>query len=172
MARPGIIAGANVTLHPPEGMEESCVPMAVWRGEGLVVSRWDLSAGEAAEVARTRAVYFSAIGQTHPPVFLASRPEMEEFVSGCGQTLPPSPRGDTPLTLEQQLFALESIVAAIGPANARQPVATVLGRALVAVLGSSDILEEAAAAWIANLGADILKAYREERQILANREAL
>lgn len=73
MAQPVDFPEANLTLVPPEGAEDDCIPMRVRRLDGQLVSRWKLSPDEMIEVLRTGEVWLSVWGQrTAPPVMVSA----------------------------------------------------------------------------------------------------
>lgn len=74
MGAPVQFPGANFILGPPPGCEELVVPLPIRRDDDGVrlISCWDLSPEEKAEIARTGKVWLSVWGRhTHPPVLVS-----------------------------------------------------------------------------------------------------
>lgn len=67
MAEPVPFKEANVTLGAPPG-SPNVLELSVYRGEGLVVSKWRLTEPEIAEIVRTGFVWVSVVGRTTPPL--------------------------------------------------------------------------------------------------------
>ena len=65
MGAPVDFPGANLTLQPPPGVE-SVQPLRVFHNERCLVSCWELSPEELAEVARTGRVFLSVWGPPYP----------------------------------------------------------------------------------------------------------
>lgn len=79
MAQPVAFPEQNDVLPPFPGTEEWVSPLPIFRqglsftadGQRLdqcVVSCWELTPEELAEVQRTGRVYFQCFGRTHPPI--------------------------------------------------------------------------------------------------------
>jgi len=76
MAVPAEFPEANLVLGPPEGCEDSVLPLQVRRLDGCLVSCWRFSPEELAEIARTGLVWLSVWGsQTQPPVLVTAKKE-------------------------------------------------------------------------------------------------
>lgn len=76
--------GANAVLRAPPGQEETCNDLHVFRNRRMVVSCWQLTSDEMAEVARTGRIYLSVAGPTHPPLYVATESEMRAFTAEYG----------------------------------------------------------------------------------------
>lgn len=76
--------GANVILRAPAGQEETCNDLHVFRNRAMVVSCWELDAGDLAEVMRTGRIYVSVAGPTQPPIYVATESEMRAFTAETG----------------------------------------------------------------------------------------
>ncbi|MFZ5871071.1 MAG: hypothetical protein ACOYXW_11170 [Actinomycetota bacterium] len=62
---------ANVVLTPPAGEEETVYPLPAHRDGAQLVTCWELSAEEVAEIVRTRRVWLSLwVGAGPPPAFV------------------------------------------------------------------------------------------------------
>jgi hypothetical protein len=74
MATPVNFPEQNAVLPPYPGTESWVRPLPIYRqypdgvNDQCVVSCWELSPEEIAEIVRTGKVYFQAFGSTHPPV--------------------------------------------------------------------------------------------------------
>lgn len=85
MGRPTAWPGANGTLSPPLGREETVVPLPVFRNGVTCVSCWELDDDELAEIVRTRRVFLSVFfGNTQPPVFVGSEDQVRDLVADYG----------------------------------------------------------------------------------------
>lgn len=78
--------GANRTLGPPRGMDETQVSRLPIFSNGVTcVSCWQFSDEEIAEIARTKRVFVSILsGQTQPPVFVGSESEVRSMCADYG----------------------------------------------------------------------------------------
>ena len=73
MAAPIRFPEANLVLGPPQGCEDSVNALTVRRLEGSLVSCWQLTAEELAEIQRTGVIWLSVWGrQTQPPVLVTA----------------------------------------------------------------------------------------------------
>lgn len=71
--RPVKFDEANAVLGAPAGCEESVEPLHVRRLEGALVSCWELTPEDIAEIQRTGRIWLSVWGrQTQPPVLLTA----------------------------------------------------------------------------------------------------
>lgn len=66
---------ANMTLVAPKGMENEvedlvCCKTDDGNGNSLIVTKWELSPEEIAEVIKTKSVYCIVLGQSQPPLSL------------------------------------------------------------------------------------------------------
>jgi hypothetical protein len=62
---------ANCTLGAPQGMEDECTSLRVYRDKKLTVSCWQPGAAEREAIAAGKPVYlFVVLGGTQPPVML------------------------------------------------------------------------------------------------------
>lgn len=61
---------ATTKLLPPEGQEDKVYALHIWRHPegGLVISKWKLTWRERIKILFTGNLWFSAWGNTHPPV--------------------------------------------------------------------------------------------------------
>ncbi|MFA7505287.1 MAG: hypothetical protein WCZ28_11355 [Burkholderiaceae bacterium] len=75
MARPVEFAEANTLLLAPAGHEDSVAPLPVHRGDGCVVSCWQLSAEDLRRIAETGEIWLSVWGHTAPPVLVSGLKE-------------------------------------------------------------------------------------------------
>lgn len=89
MAIPKVISGANVIFQAPAGEEDRVCDLAVFRNRGGLISAWELSDAELAEIVRTRTVYLNVMGGDLPPVFVGSESEMRALSLDMGGVLPP-----------------------------------------------------------------------------------
>lgn len=72
----------NSVLKAPEGQEDSVIDLPITRlcfedGTHAVESCWQLSKKELEEVQKTGKIYFTCMGDTHPPVLLSSKSQLE-----------------------------------------------------------------------------------------------
>jgi hypothetical protein len=86
MATPVEFPEQNTVLKAAPGTESWVRDLPIYRqypdgvNDQCVVSCWELSAEEVAEIVRTGRVYFQAFGPTHPPVALhGSNPFVQEL---------------------------------------------------------------------------------------------
>ncbi|MBK8197000.1 MAG: hypothetical protein IPK75_01430 [Acidobacteria bacterium] len=89
MATPKQITGANLVMRAPPGDEDRVGDLHVYRNRGGLVSAWQLSDEEVAEIVRTRTVYLSIMGGGMPPVYLGAESDMRAFTLDYGGVLPP-----------------------------------------------------------------------------------
>ena len=94
MADPVVFVGANLPLGPPPGRPD-VRPIQVFRNRACLVSCWQLSEAELAEIVRTGRVYLAVMGFGMPPVFVASESEMRAFTVDAG---PLPKQAEQPLT--------------------------------------------------------------------------
>lgn len=73
MGYPADFTGANFTYGPPPGREETVGSLRVFKNGRCIVSAWDLTDDELAEIVRTRRVFLSVFsGDVLFPVFVGS----------------------------------------------------------------------------------------------------
>lgn len=76
MAIPKDFEETNLRLLPPQGQEDQVIAINVFRGDGRIVSCWQLDADEIARIAETGEIWLSVwSGQTAPPVMVTARKE-------------------------------------------------------------------------------------------------
>ena len=73
MGRPIYFEQSTRRLGPPANMtEEQCDDLYIvdvdWSGFPAMVSCWELSSEEIAEITRTGRLWVAVIGQNHPPI--------------------------------------------------------------------------------------------------------
>lgn len=86
MARGVDWPGANLKLGPPRGMDETQVTsLHVFTNGVTVVSCWELSDEEMAEVIKTGRVFLSIMsGKTMYPAFVGSESEVRAMIADYG----------------------------------------------------------------------------------------
>lgn len=73
MGAPAAFPEANVILGPPPGSEAEVSDLQVLRADGRLVSCWQLSPEEIAEIVRTGKIWLSVWGAvTQPPVLVTA----------------------------------------------------------------------------------------------------
>lgn len=89
MATPVSFPGSNHTFGPPKGQEDSVASLETFVNGECIVSAWQLSQEELAEVARTGRVYLSVhSGHILFPVFVGSGSVVRDVVGQFGPTIP------------------------------------------------------------------------------------
>lgn len=89
MAQPTDFEGANLSLGAPRGRDD-VAELRVMKNRQSVVSCWELSPEELAEVMRTGKVYLAVMGENMAPAYVASETEMRLFTADFGM-LPKQP---------------------------------------------------------------------------------
>lgn len=150
MARPGRITGANVTLLPPAGQEETCQSLHVLRASGCVTSAWEFDDVEAAELLRSRTVYLAIQGDTAPPAFVGSRKAMEEFLGGmpAGSS---SGKFAVPFMVDRAVEDLVIVLASIDMPIFEVVLKQALGLVLATKLRAEGLDDKSATTYLAGL---------------------
>lgn len=86
MATGIIFPQANLTLRAPtpeDAAAGTVYDLHVHRyrdldGNPQVLSKWELTEEELAEVAKTRAIWFNCWGHTHPPIWISGHDPFEK----------------------------------------------------------------------------------------------
>lgn len=78
--------GSNASYAPPEGVsEDQCKTLHVFKNGACIVSCWELSADELAEINRSKRVFLSVwSGQKLFPVFIGSESAVHGVVADFG----------------------------------------------------------------------------------------
>lgn len=75
MGTPTKFPEANLLLVKPESMtDEECTNLPVHKGDGQLISCWQLSEEEIAEVALTGKIFASVFGEVAPPIWVGGNP--------------------------------------------------------------------------------------------------
>lgn len=64
-------------LEAPPGQEDEVAPLAIIAGDGVMVSRWELTEEDRRRIAEGGSVYLHVCGRGHPPVMLTTELEVE-----------------------------------------------------------------------------------------------
>lgn len=93
MGQPVEFQGANTLLRAPEGAENVC-DLHTYRNGMCVVSCWEFSGDELAEIARTGRVYVSVLsGMTQHPIFVGDEEAVRSMVVDFGGVWAKGERG-------------------------------------------------------------------------------
>lgn len=88
MGSPRHFSGQNTIFRGPPGLEDKILPLPVYRADSEIISCWELSEEERAEVARTGLVWVSISGQKVAP-FLVSGTALMQFTAPDGESEQP-----------------------------------------------------------------------------------
>lgn len=70
MAKSVGFEGANEILLAPVG-DDNCSDLECFKDGHNTISCWRLSERELEEIAKTGVVWFAAVGNTHPPIYIS-----------------------------------------------------------------------------------------------------
>lgn len=73
--------GCNKTYVAPDSMKDSCRDLHVQIGEGRVVSCWEFTDDELAEINQTKRIYICVNGEVQPPMFPATYNPLTDILS-------------------------------------------------------------------------------------------
>lgn len=72
---------ANIEYRAPDSMRDTCQTLYVQKGEGKIVSCWELDDDELAEVNQTRRIYLTVEGDVQPPIYPSTYNYLTDILS-------------------------------------------------------------------------------------------